>query len=94
MIRSQYWVAKSCADPATIPFAENWAKHVDHCFEYLRQAISCGGDLTIEGYSPLGTASSVTGWGVSHDCLNFEVLRTYQIQQERLYNLTWQGDAN
>lgn len=90
MIRSQYWEARKGVDPALDPDAAKWAVHIDHCYEYLRQAISCGGDLIIEGSSPLGKATSVTGWGVSHDCINFEILRSYQFEQERQYNLTWQ----
>ncbi|KAK4209259.1 hypothetical protein QBC37DRAFT_294966 [Rhypophila decipiens] len=70
-----------------------WKVHVEHCFEYLRQGISCGGDLIIEGNSPIkvgeGHATSVTGWGVEHDCINFELLRKFQIEQEGRYNQTW-----
>lgn len=91
MVRVQYWEAKKGVDPLSDPDSAKWVVHVDHCYEYLRQAISCGGDLTIEGSSPLGKATSVTGWGVEHDCINFEVLRQYQFEQERLYNLTWQN---
>lgn len=73
----------------------NWKVHVEHCFEYLRQGISCGGDLIIEGNSPIkvgkGHATSVTGWGVEHDCINFEMLRKFQIEQEARYNETWQS---
>jgi hypothetical protein len=61
----------------------------------LRQSISCVGDLVIEGNTPLfgsshRKASTVTGWGFEHACINFENLRNYQIEQERLYNQTWQ----
>ncbi|KAL0467405.1 hypothetical protein QR685DRAFT_556092 [Neurospora intermedia] len=72
-----------------------WKVHVEHCFEYLRQGISCGGDLIIEGNSPIkvgkGHATSVTGWGVEHDCIDFDKLRQFQIEQEAKYNQTWQN---
>jgi hypothetical protein len=74
---------------------KSWDAHVDHCFEYLRQAISCGSGFSIEGHSPLivdreeGKASTVTGWGIEHNCINFEALRAFQIEQERVYNTTW-----
>lgn len=72
-----------------------WKVHVEHCFEYLRQGISCGGDLIIEGNSPIkvgkGHATSVTGWGVEHDCIDIDLLWQFQIQQEEKYNLTWQN---
>ncbi|AEO68691.1 uncharacterized protein THITE_2053249 [Thermothielavioides terrestris NRRL 8126] len=41
-------------------------KHVEHCFEYLRQAIVCAGDATLEGPDP--GRSSLTGIGVVHRC--------------------------
>ncbi|KAG8408981.1 hypothetical protein J3458_019988 [Metarhizium acridum] len=64
--------------------------HQLHCL-----AISCGSGFAVEGHSPLvvdgqlGEASTVTGWGIEHDCINFEALRAFQIDQERVYNATW-----
>ncbi|KAK4864572.1 hypothetical protein LT330_009567 [Penicillium expansum] len=96
MVRFQFWQARDGVDLDTEHDAVKWNLHVLHCFEYLRQAISCGGDLIIEGSSPIkvgeGHATSVTGWGVEHDCIDFELLRQFQIEQERKYNLTWQHD--
>lgn len=80
---------------STTEGADLLAVHVGHCFEYLRQAISCGGgDIILEGYSPLtnGTAvaTSISGWGREHKCsVNFNDLAQYQIDQEAKYNLTW-----
>ncbi|CDM33107.1 hypothetical protein DTO013E5_5704 [Penicillium roqueforti] len=96
MVRFQFWQARDGVDLDTEHDAVKWNLHVLHCFEYLRQAISCGGDLIIEGSSPIkvgkGHATSVTGWGVEHDCIDFELLRQFQIEQERKFNLTWQHD--
>jgi hypothetical protein len=74
--------------------ADLFAVHVDHCFEYLRQALSCGGgEIVLEGYSPLTSgktvSTSVSGWGREHRCIDFDALTQYQIQQEAKYNLTW-----
>ncbi|KAK3681698.1 hypothetical protein B0T22DRAFT_300091 [Podospora appendiculata] len=95
MIRFQYYQEKNRADMSASPDAFKWKVHVEHCFEYLRVGISCGGDLIIEGNSPIkvgeGHATSVTGWGVEHDCINFERLREFQIEQEAKYNATWQN---
>jgi hypothetical protein len=71
-----------------------WKVHVEDCFEYLRQTVSCGGDLVVEGNSPIKFgeehhATSVTGWGVEHECIDFEKLRQFQIEQEAQYNTTW-----
>ncbi|KAK0608984.1 Oxidase ustYa [Lasiodiplodia hormozganensis] len=94
MIRFQYYQEKKRVDTSADPDAFKWKVHVEHCFEYLRQGISCGGDLVIEGSSPInvgkGHATSVTGWGVEHDCIDFDRLRQFQIEQEAKYNETWQ----
>ncbi|KAM7215687.1 protein of unknown function (DUF3328) domain containing protein [Rhypophila decipiens] len=99
MVRFQYYQEKNknridTSSPKAEPEESfKWKVHVEHCFEYLRQGISCGGDLIIEGNSPIkvgkGHATSVTGWGVEHDCINFELLRKFQIEQEGRYNQTW-----
>ncbi|RYP82657.1 hypothetical protein DL769_001564 [Monosporascus sp. CRB-8-3] len=97
LVRFHYWQVKG-GHPVVSGYSEaSWDAHMDHCFDYLRQAISCGNGFTIEGHTPLivegehGEASTVTGWGVEHDCINFEALRAFQIEQERRYNMTWQG---
>ena len=41
-------------------------KHAEHCFDYLRQAIICSRDSTLEG--PDMGKSSLTGNGVVHRC--------------------------
>lgn len=94
MVRYQYYEEKGRVDHNADDIERKmWKVHVEHCFEYLRQAIQCGGDLIIEGNSPIkvgkGHATSVTGWGVEHDCINFEKLREFQIEQEAKYNQTW-----
>ncbi|TRX87838.1 hypothetical protein FHL15_011256 [Xylaria flabelliformis] len=97
LVRFHYWQVKG-GRPIVGGYSEaSWDAHMDHCFDYLRQAISCGNGFTIEGHTPLivkgehGEASTVTGWGVEHNCINFEALRAFQIEQERRYNMTWQG---
>lgn len=64
MIRYNYWEMKKGVDMVLDPDAGKRVVHVDHCFECLRQAISYGGDLAVEGASPIkvgnGTATSVT----------------------------------
>uniref|UniRef100_A0A0B7KQC7 Oxidase ustYa n=2 Tax=Bionectria ochroleuca TaxID=29856 RepID=A0A0B7KQC7_BIOOC len=97
IIRFHYWQVKGYT-PVTHGYSEaEWDVHLDHCFEYLRQAISCGSNFEIEGSSPLADpnnkhhiASTVTGWGVEHTCINIDALHTFQINQEKKYNTTWQ----
>jgi Mycotoxin biosynthesis protein UstYa len=44
--------------------------HVYHCFDYIRQALMCAGDLTLEWprTEKDGRRFAVDGWGVSHQC--------------------------
>ncbi|KAK3688795.1 hypothetical protein B0T22DRAFT_460245 [Podospora appendiculata] len=46
--------------------AQYEVRHVEHCFDYLRQGLTCAGDSTLEGPDP-GMAS-LTGYGVTHRC--------------------------
>ncbi|KJZ73894.1 hypothetical protein HIM_06787 [Hirsutella minnesotensis 3608] len=50
-------------------------KHMGHCFDMLRQAIMCAGDMTLEPAqrSPSGEVlPSVDGWGVVHECRSWD----------------------
>ncbi|KAI0521164.1 hypothetical protein F5B22DRAFT_644412 [Xylaria bambusicola] len=49
--------------------------HVQHCFDYLRQALMCSADPTLE----LRNASigGVTGWGSMHQCRDFGALQLW-----------------
>lgn len=49
--------------------------HVSHCVEYLRQAILCNADTSLEGET--GAASTSTGWGQMHVCKDFDALLAY-----------------
>ena len=44
------------------------SRHLDHCFDYLRQAILCAGDTTIEwaAVDPDGQRRRFDGWGIPH----------------------------
>jgi hypothetical protein len=47
--------------------------HVYHCFDYVRQALMCQADLTVEWprTEADGTRVAVDGWGVAHQCKNW-----------------------
>ncbi|KAF2019697.1 hypothetical protein BU24DRAFT_419322 [Aaosphaeria arxii CBS 175.79] len=65
-------------DPSRIEYP--W--HVTHCFEYIRQAIMCTGDVALEGAAttfPLGEdgedLGGSDGWDAKHVCKDYgEVL--------------------
>ncbi|PCG89623.1 Protein of unknown function DUF3328 [Penicillium occitanis (nom. inval.)] len=94
-IRAHYWQIKT-GGPSTPNYTENkWNVHIDHCFEYLRQSTLCGhANFEIEGYTPLfvpgeGVATTVSGWGIEHDCVDYDSISAFQIAREHEYNLTW-----
>ena len=47
--------------------------HVYHCFDYIRQALMCNADLTVEWprTEEDGRRVAVDGWGVEHQCKNW-----------------------
>ncbi|KAM0723823.1 hypothetical protein Q7P37_000813 [Cladosporium fusiforme] len=48
--------------------------HVYHCFDYIRQALMCNADLTVEWprTEENGERVAVDGWGVTHQCKNWD----------------------
>ncbi|KAK2061438.1 hypothetical protein LY76DRAFT_603285 [Colletotrichum caudatum] len=56
---------------------EPW--HLQHCFEYLRQAIMCAGDVALEGtqttFPPGWTGSD--GWDAKHVCKDYKQVYDY-----------------
>lgn len=47
--------------------------HVYHCFDYIRQALMCHADLTVEWprTEANGERFAVDGWGISHQCVKW-----------------------
>ena len=50
-----------------------------HCFDYLRQALMCAGDMTLESLQvgEQGVMASVDGWGSTHRCRKFDDVREW-----------------
>ncbi|KAI1258773.1 hypothetical protein F5Y18DRAFT_327458 [Xylariaceae sp. FL1019] len=49
--------------------------HMQHCFDYIRQALMCAADATLEERDE--TISGVKGWGTTHQCRDFEALQRW-----------------
>ena len=47
--------------------------HLRHCFDYLRQALLCAADSTLEPWSE--ELGGVTGWGVERVCRDYGELK-------------------
>lgn len=55
------------------------ADHILHCFDYLRQAIRCAGDMTLEWprTEADGRRFAVNGWGIQHKCRDWDTMADY-----------------
>lgn len=52
----------------------NKVQHTSHCVEYLRQAILCNADTSMEGET--GVDGEV-GWGQKHVCKDYDALMAF-----------------
>lgn len=71
------------------PIQQPW--HVNHCFEYIRQAIMCAGDVALEGAAttfPVGLdgedLGGSDGWDAKHVCKDYGQVTRYL--EERAIN--------
>ncbi|KAF2399358.1 hypothetical protein EJ06DRAFT_478226 [Trichodelitschia bisporula] len=57
--------------------------HLDHCFDYLRQAVMCSGDTALEKAMVVDgeRRREVLGWGVEHECRDYEAI--FKFARER-----------
>jgi len=73
------------------PLKQAHNSHIGHCFDYLRQALMCCGDMTIEGAkqsqfgNPLDT---VDGWGIAHQCRSWDTAFAWVSEHKALHNST------
>ena len=53
---------------------ESHSHHMGHCFDYIRQALMCAGDTTLEQATvlPGRNVSTVDGWGIAHQCKRWD----------------------
>jgi hypothetical protein len=71
--------AKILSEPIDVPnnpHGEALGPHIEHCFDFLRQALMCHADLALEpwveddGITRRPTGS--TGWGTLHQCRRWD----------------------
>ncbi|KAF7943964.1 hypothetical protein EAE96_010377 [Botrytis aclada] len=56
---------------------ESEKEHISHCFDYLRQAMMCSVDMTIEWAMEMPDGKppfTVDGWGITHTCRDWELV--------------------
>ena len=76
-LRAAYYDALSRLNGTSDPFVENVAAHygshdhIQHCFDYLRQALMCAADTNFEVVNQGGTSS---GWGSERVCRDYKAV--------------------
>lgn len=69
--------------------------HINHCFEYLRQAVMCSGDVALEGAAtsfPPGEGGEdrggSDGWDAKHVCKDYGQIYEY-LEKETINHMKW-----
>ncbi|KAB2573289.1 Oxidase ustYa [Lasiodiplodia theobromae] len=62
--------------------------HTNHCFDYLRQAILCNGDTTLEGRTEHDNTKGTDGYGHTHVCRSYNELVQWA-EERRLVDERW-----
>jgi hypothetical protein len=55
--------------------------HADHCIDYLRQAIMCTGDISLE-HSIVREEFGFNGWGAAHQCADWDAMRNIALEMQ------------
>jgi hypothetical protein len=63
-------------------------EHMDHCYEYVRQVIMCGGDMALAGETFPGGSSQ---FGVTHVCRKWDEIYDF-LDQNRVATVWQFGD--
>ncbi|KAK5163963.1 uncharacterized protein LTR77_010359 [Saxophila tyrrhenica] len=58
--------------------------HMYHCLDYIRQALMCAGDLTIEWprEEEDGRRFAFDGWGITHECKSWDAIMKYMADND------------
>jgi hypothetical protein len=68
-------LSASAANPTEFRYLiPQLSEHWNHCFDYLRQALMCAADVTLEKLKMDGNTQleSVDGWGTTHMCRDYQ----------------------
>ncbi|OQD64269.1 hypothetical protein PENPOL_c008G04893 [Penicillium polonicum] len=70
-------------DPNFIPRGHGlW--HIEHCFNYIRHALQCYGDTTMEVPTDFNGQLIFIGWNTTHQCRNFDAIWDYTVKHSTL----------
>jgi hypothetical protein len=90
-IRDEFYKPLTIRSQRTLEVKREVELHMNHCFDYVRQALKCGADTTLEwdlldenGNSKGGAG----GWGVPHQCRDWkavlEFVEKHQYRGEKI----------
>ena len=73
-------------DPNFIPRGHGlW--HIEHCFNYVRHALQCYGDTTMEVPTDFNGQLIFIGWNTTHQCRSFDAIWDYTVNHSTLDSL-------
>jgi hypothetical protein len=82
--KPQPWQTDSGLEtPPNSTLVHHGMSHVNHCYDYLRQAIMCSGDMTLEWAieESDGIRREVDGWGIPHrQCKDWALIWDYMVE--------------
>ncbi|KAH8600731.1 hypothetical protein B0O99DRAFT_287856 [Bisporella sp. PMI_857] len=80
-----YLTQKFSAGYAGTKLEQEVAHHSAHCFDYLRQAIICAGDTSLEGHVVSEDGEEIeAGWGAKHECVDYQRLLEWANKHTRV----------
>jgi len=99
LIRASYYSAKGGQDSVILHGGSHLnetvrnhihGEHIDHCFDFIRQALMCAADTTIEpaAIEKNGKRIQVDGWGTLHKCRDWNALWEFMVQNQAPASVT------
>ncbi|OOF90604.1 hypothetical protein ASPCADRAFT_156521 [Aspergillus carbonarius ITEM 5010] len=85
ILRRAYYSRSDENDLQDFDFGKNRSIHVPHCFDYLRQGITCSADTTVE--PAVDEENGFLGSGFPRQCVDFDALKEY-VEDRRIFNAT------
>ncbi|KAF2006925.1 hypothetical protein P154DRAFT_558871 [Amniculicola lignicola CBS 123094] len=86
---STHYESPLLSNPISMPW------HINHCYEYLRQAIMCAGDVALEGASTTfpdkeggEDRGGSDGWDAKHVCKDYSQVINY-LEKETINQQKW-----
>ncbi|KAH7324813.1 hypothetical protein B0I35DRAFT_425006 [Stachybotrys elegans] len=87
ILRRAYYSTRSDSQLESFDLGKNRTIHAAHCFDYLKQTITCSVDSTVEPYEDDDNTDGFLGSGFLRQCRSFDALKQY-VEKWRVFNAT------